>query len=68
MTEWDKKDTTHIRIPKHWKVPIKGLSEKYGYKQITVVDYLFKGEISVKELQEMYDSSNQQEPSGSKES
>lgn len=39
-----------IDITSETKFKIKKLAEKYGYKNITTLEYLLKGKIDIKEL------------------
>lgn len=39
-----------IRITKSTKLKIVRLAEKYGYKHVTVLEYLLDGKINLKEL------------------
>lgn len=43
-------DLETIRITKESKKKIKKLGEKYGYKDVTVLEYLLKGKIDLKEF------------------
>jgi hypothetical protein len=44
------KDLSQVRITKETKAKIEKLAVKFGYKQVTVLEYLLKGKISLKEL------------------
>jgi hypothetical protein len=45
-----KEDLQVIRITAKTKEKIIKLAEKYGYKQITILEYLLSGKINLKEL------------------
>lgn len=41
---------TKINITLETKEKIKRLAEKYNFKQVTILEYLLEGKISIKEL------------------
>jgi hypothetical protein len=44
------KDLSQVRITKETKTKIEKLALKFGFKQVTILEYLLNGKISLKEL------------------